>query len=208
MKILLLEDDKMLAQTLKEVLESKKYVVDLAYSYNEAIDLSFDNVYDLYLFDINLPEEDGITLTKSLKDADDNTPVIFITALVDIDTIAKAFNIGAEDFIKKPFYPEELLIRIEHKFKNKKLAYKNLELDTKNEIIKEDGKIVDIGHNQFNILKALIENIGRPVRKDDLIELLDTPSDVGLRVALNKIKKRFNLDIKNIRGRGYFLEEI
>lgn len=210
MRILLLEDDKMLAQTLKEILENNGYFVDLAYTYDQAVDFSYDSSYDLYLFDINLPEEDGISLAKSLKNAQDNTPVIFITALIDIDTITEAFNLGAEDFIKKPFYPQELLIRIEHKFKKQEqsLIYMDLELDIENEIVKKNGKIVDVGYNQFNILKALIENIGKPVKKDKLIELLDTPSDVGLRVMLNKIKKRFDLDIKNIRGKGYFLEKL
>ena len=210
MRILLLEDDKMLAQTLKEILENNGYFVDLAYTYDQAVDFSYDGSYDLYLFDINLPEEDGISLAKSLKNAQDNTPVIFITALTDIDTITEAFNLGAEDFIKKPFYPQELLIRIEHKFKKQEqsLIYMDLELDIENEIVKKNGKIVDVGYNQFNILKALIENIGKPVKKDKLIELLDTPSDVGLRVMLNKIKKRFDLDIKNIRGKGYFLEKL
>jgi len=210
MRILLVEDDKMLAQTLKEILENNGYFVDLAYTYDQAVDFSYDSSYDLYLFDINLPEEDGISLAKSLKNAQDNTPVIFITALIDIDTITEAFNLGAEDFIKKPFYPQELLIRIEHKFKKQEqsLIYMDLELDIENEIVKKNGKIVDVGYNQFNILKALIENIGKPVKKDKLIELLDTPSDVGLRVMLNKIKKRFDLDIKNIRGKGYFLEKL
>jgi len=209
MKILLLEDDKPLSQILKEILEDNGYLVDVAFSYDKAVDLSYENSYDLYVFDINLPQDDGISLAKSLKKAGDNTPVIFITALVDVDTMASAFNAGAEDFIKKPFYPQELLIRIEHKLKkdDEKLFFKDLELDTKDEILKKDGKIVDISHGQFNILKILMQNISKPVSKDSLIELLDTPSDVGLRVMLNKIKKRFGLDIKNIRGRGYLIED-
>lgn len=209
MKILLLEDDKPLSQILKEILEDNGYLVDVAFSYDKAVDLSYENSYDLYVFDINLPQDDGISLAKSLKKAGDNTPVIFITALVDVDTMASAFNAGAEDFIKKPFYPQELLIRIDHKLKkdDEKLFFKDLELDTKDEILKKDGKIVDISHGQFNILKILMQNISKPVSKDSLIELLDTPSDVGLRVMLNKIKKRFGLDIKNIRGRGYLIED-
>jgi len=209
MRILLLEDDRPLSQILKEILEDSGYLVDVAYSYDEAVDLSYENSYDLYVFDINLPQDNGISLAKSLKEAGDDTPVIFITALVDIETMANAFSAGAEDFIKKPFYPQELLIRIEHKLKkdNEKLFFKDLELDTKDKIVKKDGKIIDISHNQFNILKILIQNISKPVSKDSLIELLDTPSDVGLRVAINKIKKRFDLDIKNIRGRGYLIED-
>ena len=207
MKILLLEDDKDLSETLGEFLELQGFSVDLAQSYNEALDLSFTNKYDLYLFDINLPKESGLELARELIEASDDTPIIFITALTDIQTITNAFNIGAVDYIKKPFFPEELLLRIQQKFKkNDTLRYKNIEID--GDILKVDGKVTDIGHNQFVLLKELLQNIGKPVTKERLLELLDTPSDGALRVALNRLKKRFSLPIQNIRSKGYMIEKV
>ena len=207
MKILLLEDDGDLGETLQEFLELHGFSVDLARSYEEAVDLSFANRYDLYLFDINLPQESGLELARQLIQASDDTPIIFITALTDIQTITDAFNIGAIDYIKKPFYPQELLIRIQQKFKKQDtLHYKNIEID--GNILKVDGKVTDIGHNQFVLLKELLQNVGKPVDKERLLELLDTPSDGALRVALNRLKKRFSLPIQNIRGKGYMIEKV
>ena len=207
MKILLVEDDGDLGETLQEFLELHEFSVDLARSYEEAVDLSFANKYDLYLFDINLPKESGLELARDLIQASDDTPIIFITALTDIQTITDAFNIGAIDYIKKPFFPQELLIRIQQKFKKQNtLHYKNIEID--GTILKVDDKVTDIGHNQFVLLKELLQNIGKPVEKERLLELLDTPSDGALRVALNRLKKRFSLPIQNIRGKGYMIEKV
>lgn len=209
MRILLLEDDLDLSSTIKEFLESNNYKVDLARTFEKAVDLSYENHYDLYLFDINLPKDNGLNLASLLKQSDDNTPVIFITALVDIDTISKAFDIGAIDYIKKPFFPEELLLRIESRFTQPKIiSYKNITIDTKEDTLKVDNHIVDIGHNQYVILKELLKNIGNAVKKEELMELLDTPSEVGLRVTLNRIKKRFDIEIKNVRNKGYLIEKI
>ena len=209
MRILLLEDDLDLSSTIKEFLESNDYKVDLARTFDKAIDLSYENHYDLYLFDINLPKDNGLNLASMLKQSDDNTPVIFITALVDIDTISKAFDIGAVDYIKKPFFPEELLLRIESRFAQPQIiSYKNIIIDTKEDILQVDNQIIDIGHNQYIILKELLKNIGSAVKKEELMELLDTPSEVGLRVTLNRIKKRLGIEIKNVRNKGYLIEKI
>jgi DNA-binding response OmpR family regulator len=103
-KILLLEDDYELAETLQELLEDHGYSVDLVHTGNAAIDLSYENSYDLYVFDINVPDISGIELLESLRNAEDTTPTIFISALVDLNTIAKGFEVGADDYIKKPFF--------------------------------------------------------------------------------------------------------
>ena len=91
MKILLLEDDVILNETLELFLNRAGYEVDIALSMEEAEDLTFDNKYDLYLLDINLPEGSGIELLENLRFSDDNTSTIFITALNDIDSMAKSF---------------------------------------------------------------------------------------------------------------------
>ncbi len=210
MKILLVEDDELLALSLKDFLESEDFQVDVAFSADEALDLTFDNRYDLYLFDINLSGESGLKVVEELKEAEDETPVMFITALTSLDTIAEAFDIGAIDYIKKPFHPQELIIRIKSKFfnnsENEVLKYKNLELDTKNMTIKVDGHSETIGEIQFKILKALLENRNEIVPKDTLLNIMNHPSDVALRVTINKLKTKFGLDIKNIRSKGYLVE--
>ncbi len=127
-RILLLEDDYELGETLKELLESHDYQVNLVESGESAADASYDARYDLYIFDINVPDINGLELLKSLRDADDKTPAIFISALTDLNSISKGFEVGADDYIKKPFFPQELLIRVNAKFTQSANAieFKNL----------------------------------------------------------------------------------
>lgn len=206
---MLLEDDYELAETLKELLESDGYSVDLMHSGNEAIDASYENSYDLYIFDINVPDISGIELLQSLREAEDSTPTIFISALVDLNTIAKGFAVGADDYIKKPFFPEELLIRIKAKTSQtqKDIIYKNLKYIPEKRELYKDNKIVSLGEVQECLCDLFMKNIGNVLDKSILMDCLVHPSDSGLRVALNKFKSITDLSIKNVRGIGYILEK-
>ncbi len=207
--ILLLEDDYELAETLQELLEADGYSVDLVHTGNDAIDASYDNKYDLYVFDINVPDLSGIELLSSLREADDTTPTIFISALVDLNTIAKGFEVGADDYIKKPFFPEELLIRVKAKLSHasRDIEYKNLRYKPEKKELYIDGKIVSLGEVQECLCDIFMTNIGNVLDKSILMDCLVNPSDTALRVALNKFKHITNLPIKNVRGVGYILEK-
>ncbi len=207
MKILLLEDDYNLATTLKEILSLEGYEVDIASSAKEAYERTFNNHYDLYIFDINLPDENGIEVLKNLREADDETPTIYITALTDLNTMSKAFNLNIEDYIKKPFEPEELLIRIQGKLKtNDNIKIKDIEYNTSTREIKKDNKIISLGYTLKDIFHELITNKNRVVSKDRLLDITDS-TDASLRVNINKLKNKLEIDIKNIRGEGYLIEE-
>jgi DNA-binding response OmpR family regulator len=207
--ILLLEDDYELAETLQELLELEGYSVTLVHTGNDAIDASYENNYALYIFDINVPDMSGIELLESLRNADDNTPAIFISALVDLNTIAKGFEVGAEDYIKKPFFPEELLIRVKAKLsqKNRDILYKNIRYIPQTRELYIDEKIIPLGEVQECLCDIFLHNIGNVLDKSILMECLLHPSDSALRVALNKFKQTTGLPIKNIRGVGYVLEK-
>ncbi len=207
--ILLLEDDYELAQTLKELLQSSAYSVDMVHSGNDAIDASYDNEYDLYVFDINVPDMSGIELLDSLRNADDTTPAIFISALVDLNSISKAFEVGADDYLKKPFFPEELLIRVNAKLSqaNKDIIYKNLRYSSEKKELYKNDKIVSLGEVQECLCDVFMQNIGNVLDKTILMDCLVNPSDAALRVALNKFKHITGVTIKNIRGVGYILEK-
>jgi len=209
LKILLLEDDFNLASSLKEILELEGYEVDIVSNASEAYEKTFNEKYDFYIFDINLPDENGIEVLKNLREGKDKTPTIFITALVDLNTMSKAFNVGIEDYIKKPFDPEELLIRINAKLKqhsNKIIQIGNIEYDLENKLIKKDGKIISLGETLKNIFHELIVNANRVVSKDRLLELINSDNDTALRVNMSKLKNKLGIDIKNIRGEGYMIE--
>ena len=210
MKILLLEDDKILCDSLREYLESEGYTVDVAHRGTEVFDLTFSHTYDLYILDINVPDTNGFDVLSALKEAGDETPAIYITALTDINSISKGFRIGAEDYIKKPFDPEELVIRIKSKYeKPDMLIYlDDLSYDPVSKVIQKNGEIIALGEVQHNIFHALVTNQNKIVDSFTLMDLLEQPNANALRVNLAKLKSKLGIEIKNIRGQGYMIENL
>ena len=207
-KILLLEDDRILSQSIKELLESESFVVDLAEDGEEAVELTYSNKYDLYLLDINVPKIDGFELLESLRNASDNTPTIFISAMIDIKTMTKGFNLGADDYIKKPFDPEELILRISSKIKKETecIVYKDLVYNPMTRELKKDNHLLSLSVMLLDMFHILITSKNQVVDKMVLEECMQHPSAQALRVAVNKLKKITDLPIKNIRGVGYIFE--
>ena len=211
MKILLLEDDKILCTSLREFLELEGYSVDVAHRGLEVFDLTFENEYDLYILDVNVPEVDGFDVLSSLKEAGDVTPAIYITALTDINSIAKGFKIGADDYIKKPFDPEELVIRIKRKYENEKdsLLYINdIVYNPITKVLQKSGVTIGLGEVQQNIFHTLMVEQNKIVNSYTLIDYLEQPSANALRVNLAKLKNKLEINIKNIRGQGYMIENL
>ena len=210
MKILLLEDDAVLAESLKEYLEIEGYHVDAVGRGEEVFEHTFDVEYDLYILDINVPDINGLEVLKALKEADDSTPAIYISAMTDIEHITQGFAMGAVDYMKKPFDPEELLIRIRHHLGNKEevLTYGELSYYPKNGKVEHQGENIYLSEIQRHIFDRLIYNIGDVVTSEDLMEYMEKPSPNALRVTMTKLKKKLSIDIKNIRGQGYTLETL
>lgn len=208
MKILLLEDDKNLHASIKAFLEMEGFTVDSAYCSGDIYDLTYENSYDLYIFDVNVPGDDGFEILKSLKSADDKTPAIYTTALIDISSVGKGFNAGADDYIKKPFDPEELVIRIKNRYmkKDEVLKYKKLTYNPATRVLMQDGVTVGLADVLGSIFHELMVQKGKIVPTQMLFDFLEHPNPNALRVNLSKLKSKLNLDIKNIRGVGYMLK--
>ena len=206
-KILLLEDDPLLAKTLKKFLEKNSYSVDWARNGEEASSYSYDNSYILYLFDINVPLYNGDDLLKDLRDSNDKTPCILISALVDVDSISKGFMSGADDYIKKPFDPNELLVRIKAKTQrlNNLIKYGDYEIYVDDERIFYNSKEIFLSYILKNIFISLVKNYPNPVTKNELMLFLETPNDLALRVNITKLKQKIDVEIQNVRGVGYKL---
>ena len=204
-RLLLLEDDPNLSKSLIKYLQFNGYSVDWAKNGEEAIEMSYENSYDLYLFDINVPLINGVDLLTDLREAEDFTPTIIISAMIDIASITKGFIAGADDYVKKPFDPEELLIRIKAKTSSlkKNLIFRNFEINVEKKEIKYKKELLHLGIVQKKLLVSLIQNYPNPVTKDELLLLLDKPSDLALRVNIAKLKKALGIKIKSIRGVGY-----
>jgi len=210
MKILLLEDDKILCASLKEFLELEGYTVDVAHRGPEVFDLTFDETYDLYILDVNVPDIDGFDVLSSLKDAGDETPAIYITALTDINSISKGFEIGADDYIKKPFDPEELVIRIKRKYQKEDtlLRLNDIVYNPTTRVLQKDGQTIGLGEVQQNIFHTLMVEQNKIVDSYTLMDFLEQPSANALRVNLAKLKNKLGIEIKNIRAQGYMIENL
>lgn len=210
MKILLLEDDKILCESLQEFLELEGYIVDVVHRGSEVFDLTYDEVYDLYILDVNVPDIDGFDVLTELKQSGDTTPAIYITALTDINSISKGFGIGVDDYIKKPFDPEELVIRIKNKYQkeSKYLRVNDLVYNPNTKILQKNGQDVGLGDIQQRIFHLLMTEQNTIVDSYELIRLLEQPTANALRVNIVKLKKKLGIEIKNIRGKGYMIESV
>jgi DNA-binding response OmpR family regulator len=207
-KILLLEDDTLLGETVVELLESESYRVDWAKDGSKAADLSYENSYDLYIFDVNVPFLDGFDLLESLREARDTTPTLFMSARVDLESIAHGFKAGAFDYIKKPFFPQELLIRVNAKIgtTRSKIVAGDIEYDPQTKEVRLKGELLQLGEVQMVLFDLFMHSQNIILEKDELLDCLNNPSPTALRVAINKLKQTTSLNIKNIRGVGYILE--
>lgn len=207
-KVLVLEDDAVLSVTLEDLLISEGYDVELVKDGEAAVDRAYENRYDLYLFDVNVPLLNGFELLQALRNADDKTPAIFLTALSDIASLTQGFASGADDYIKKPFDPDELLVRIAAKIQQAapRLVCGDVELDTESRTVFKAGKIIDLGEVPRAILALLMERKGQNVDKSSFYDVMENPSDAAIRVHITKLKQVLGLEITNIRGMGYRLE--
>jgi DNA-binding response OmpR family regulator len=216
-KILLIEDDVILGETLKELLHNDNFEVVWVKDAKEGLNETFAKKFDLFLFDVNIPFMSGFELLKELRQAKDLTPAIFITANVDIDSLKKGFDVGADDYIKKPFEFEELVLRIKvaikksFKIYNKTIKYKNIIFDIESKKVFKDGMDIHLSPSQNMLLEYFLKNQNKIISKEELLEITHNNHDFGsfetLRVWISNLKK-LGLNITNIRGLGYRCEKV
>jgi DNA-binding response OmpR family regulator len=208
MKILLLEDDIILHESIQEYLEFEEWLVFSAYSSDDVYNLTYKDSFDLYLFDVNVLGESGFEILKALRDSGDETPTIFITALTDIDSLREGFSVGADDYIKKPFNPEELMVRIRNRYNRETLIYyRDLKYELQSRQLYRDDQAILLSTTLSNLFHLLITHKNDIVSLDNLFDALVNPNPNALRVNMSKLKSRLDLDIKNIKGIGYILKD-
>ena len=208
MKILLLEDDIILHESIQEYLEFEEWLVFSAYSSDDVYNLTYKDSFDLYLFDVNVLGDSGFEILKALRDSGDETPTIFITALTDIDSLREGFSMGADDYIKKPFNPEELMVRIRNRYKRERLIYyRDLKYELPSRQLYKNDQAILLSATLSNLFHLLISHKNDIVSLDNLLNALVNPNPNALRVNMSKLKSKLDLDIKNIKGVGYMLKE-
>ena len=210
-KILLLEDDKLFNETMQDFLEEEGYIVDCVLDPYSALELSYQKKYDLYLFDVNLPYENGFDLLHKLRQAGDITPTIFLTSRDDKASLKHGFGVGADDYMKKPIDLDELLLRIEallrRQVRTERIFIGKYTLDMIAKTLLLDDKELDVTKKAVELLVLLVNAKGEVVSGENIKESLwaagQTASDGSLRVYITQLKKYFPESIVNVRGIGY-----
>ena len=218
MKILLLEDELMLRSSIEEYLEALGHKVIAFGNGEEAFEAIKQDVFDLLLLDINIPKMNGLSLLKALNEMEHAFPTIFISANVDIDDISRAFELGASDYLKKPFHLKELGLRIDKikkEYEIKKL--KHIILSPKYVFSKEEqmlfynNNVQVLTKKQLQIVTLLCENIGIVVDFEKFRSYVwnDEPIDnASIRAEISRFRKLLKEDfIINLKGVGYKIEK-
>lgn len=215
-KILLVEDDLILGESLQEILEEDNFDITWVKDGNQALDETYENTFDIFLFDVDIPFIDGFELLKQLRESGDETPCIFLTAKVDINSLSIGFDMGADDYIKKPFDIDELLIRINTQIKksfhshNETIEYKDIVYNITDQSIVKSNENLQLSPAQFKLFELFIKNIGKSISKEDILYHIhngEEGSEASLRVQISQLKK-LGLNILNQRGIGYKLEKL
>lgn len=207
-KILLVEDNEMIAKGLKFSLEQENMEVEVASSCAE---VNLKNQMDLVILDITLPDGNGIDIFKDIK-IKLNVPVIFLTAIENEDTIVKCFELGADDYITKPFRTRELISRINRLLKkenHQSLVYKTIEIQTNSGRVFKNGKEISFTPLEYKILLMLFSNINTIITREQILDKIYDMSgnfvnDNTLTVYIKRIREKIGDDIiKTIKGIGY-----
>ncbi len=221
MRILIVEDEKSLADIIKKGLEEEGYAVDVAYNGEEGLFMAENEPSDLIILDIMLPVIDGMTILKKIRRAGIKIPVVMLTAKDTIMDKVSGLDSGADDYLTKPFSFEELLARMRAllrrntEVKTSVLMIENLTIDTANHEVKREGKDILLSAKEYALLEYMAINRNKVLSRTALTEHLynqdfDLDSNV-IDVFINRIRNKIDLgyDIKlihTVRGAGYKLK--
>jgi len=222
MRILVVEDDHKIAGAIKKGLEQESFAVDISYDGKDGLGQVSTIEYDLIILDRMLPEVDGIQICRAIRDKDNNTPILILTAKDKISDRVEGLNAGADDYLVKPFAFEELLARIRallrrpHEIKENILKISDLVFNNLTFEVKRDGKKINLSSTEFALLKYLMRNAGRILTKNNIIDhvwdydadILPNTVEVYIGYLRNKIDKPFPRKqplIHTVRGFGYKL---
>ena len=222
MRILIVEDEKYLADALAQILKENKYTVDTVYDGEAGLDYALADVYDVIILDIMLPKMNGIDVLKGIRSENIKTPVILLTAKGDVNDKIKGLDSGADDYLAKPFNTGELLARVralsrrsgEMVINNNEIKYADITLDTNTMNLCGAKKSINLTKKEFDMLEYLIINKAIVISKEQIIDKLwgfDSEAESNhVEVYISFLRKKLafvsdNTTISTIRGVGYKL---
>ncbi len=217
MKILLLEDEVMLSESICEYLESEGHQVESFFDGLKALEAIKESAYDLLILDITVPGLDGLTFLEKIHSLKIHTPAIYISALVDIEDISRAYDLGCNDYLKKPFHLKELSLRVD-RIKildttprvHLRLS-KNYSYDQEHSTLLFNQETQILTKRQSQIIDLLSRNRGRVVdfeQFQDYVWSEQIVDNATIRAEINRLKKNLKEDfIINVRGMGYMIDK-
>jgi DNA-binding response OmpR family regulator len=218
MRLLLVEDETAILEPLKKGLMKRNFAIDTAQDGKTGYELATINTYDCIILDLNLPELNGIEVAKKLRQNNNNTPILMLTARARQKDILEGFISGTDDYLVKPFDFKELVYRINALIKrnignkNDIISVRDIEIDTLGLTVKKAGKIVQLNAKEYGIFEYLIKNKGKMVSQEELIEHVWNESlDIFSQTVRTNIKTlRKKVDptkeiIKTFKGKGYII---
>jgi len=221
MRILVVEDEHKIANSIKKGLEQEFYAVDVAYDGEYGFDLAATEDYDLIILDLMLPKMDGVTFCRKLRNEENiHTPILILTAKGQVDDKVEGLNAGADDYLVKPFAFAELLARIRALTRRPKqilaneMSYKDLRLNILTFEVRRANKQIRLSRKEFALLEYLLRHKGTILAKDQIInhvwdydaDVLPNTVEVYIGYLRNKIDRPFKNKpplIKTVRGFGY-----
>ena len=228
-KILFVDDDERICRLVKRYVEKNNFDMIYAHSGKEARALLHDNSVTLILLDVMLPDTDGFTLAREIRTTS-TTPIIFLTAKAEIDDKVSGLEIGADDYITKPFEEKELIARIQTVLRrtqtsvatanNKKLArFSGWSLDfLKQTLSSPEGEKIEITSTEYTLLSKLVSLSNNTISREEILNILSgrewSPLDRSADMAISKLRKKIEKDphrpeiIKTIRNKGYQLTAV
>jgi len=217
MRILIVEDEHKIANSIKKGFEQESWAVDLAFDGEEGYDMASSESYDAIILDLMLPKISGIDVCKKIRADNNNTPILMLTARGELGDKVEGFESGADDYLVKPFAFEELLVRVRAlgrrpaEIKSSKLVVGDLELDTTTFEVRKNGKIIEVSRKEFALLEYLMKNAGKVVSKENIIaHVWDYEADIlpnTVEVFIGYLRAKVGKDlIKTVRGFGYKID--
>jgi len=211
MKVLLVEDDRLLGDSLTEYLQSEGFITDWVYDPREVMDLLEVSSYDVIVLDLMMPHIGGEELIKAIREKDKETPILVLTAKQRLEDKRTCFELGADDYLTKPFEMEELILRLKALYRRKNpqdvVVIDEVEVCFSKEMVKVKGKPISLSKKDWLVLKFLVENRGRFVSQEEILNYVWGDEPVGEDVVRAHIKNLRKLlpegFIKTMKGRGY-----
>lgn len=223
MKVLLVEDEKHLAEALIQILKKNKYTVDGVYNGEDGLDYALTGIYDVIILDIMLPKLSGLEILKSIRKENISTPVLLLTAKSEVSDRVKGLDLGADDYLPKPFSTEELLARLRALMRRKgevinedTLSFSNFSLNLSTYLLEGEKTSVRLALKEVEILKYFMLRPGIIANKEDLIIKVwgyeSEAENNNIEVYISFLRKKLQYigakaKITTIRGVGYKLEE-